>query len=372
MAVELGTAATQDSSAFATAAQGLEADAAVKSVVAGSNVIVDNTDPQNPIVSASALTGYIGNPSVAPVLSSVSGGTLAAATYYVKITYENSTGETLPSPESNLAVALDNLLVVDSPSSATNATGYNVYVSTTTGTETKQNSTPISIGTNWTEPTSGLISGSALPSSNTTGTVGGTVSSVSVAAANGFLASVATPTTTPDITIKTGVTGILYGNGTGVSAAVAGNFPEFTTTENGAVPPSGGGAANFLRADATWNVPPINFVSDYNNVFITASAVTAWTTILVNANAKLAFLSFLANISGTLAVGEVLELNFRETGTTNTILGIYTEAQQTVTGVSSVGNAIVPCNASGNIDYEIILTSGSPTIDIVVYLIGYL
>ncbi len=56
MSTQLGTAATQDSSAFATAAQGAEADAAVKSVVAGSNVIVDSTDPQNPIVSASALT----------------------------------------------------------------------------------------------------------------------------------------------------------------------------------------------------------------------------------------------------------------------------------------------------------------------------
>ncbi len=121
MSVELGTAATQDSSAFATAAQGLEADAAVKSIVAGTGVVVDSTNPQNPIVSA-------------------------------------------------------------------------------------------------------------------TGTGGGTVTDVSVVTANGFLATVANPTTTPAITIETGVTGILYGNGTGVAAALPGNFPTLNqdTTGNAA------------------------------------------------------------------------------------------------------------------------------------------
>ncbi|MDE2098339.1 MAG: hypothetical protein KGL39_13885 [Patescibacteria group bacterium] len=109
----------------------------------------------------------LGTPLAAPTLSSVAGGSLAAATYFTKITYVNNTGETLASPESSLAVALANLLVVSSPSASANATGYNVYVSTSTGTETKQNSIPISIGTNWTEPTSGLVAGSALPSANT-------------------------------------------------------------------------------------------------------------------------------------------------------------------------------------------------------------
>lgn len=42
------------SSTFATAAQGALADSAVQSVIAGSNVTVDNTDPRNPVVSASA------------------------------------------------------------------------------------------------------------------------------------------------------------------------------------------------------------------------------------------------------------------------------------------------------------------------------
>lgn len=48
---------TQLSTSFATAAQGAKADAAVQSIVAGSNVTVDNTDPRNPIVSSSGSGG---------------------------------------------------------------------------------------------------------------------------------------------------------------------------------------------------------------------------------------------------------------------------------------------------------------------------
>ena len=57
----------------------------------------------------------------------------------------------------------------------------------------------------------------ALPSPGT-----GTVTSVSVVTANGFAGDVATATTTPAITLRTSVTGLLKGNGTGISAAVAG------------------------------------------------------------------------------------------------------------------------------------------------------
>jgi hypothetical protein len=50
----------------------------------------------------------------------------------------------------------------------------------------------------------------------------GTVTSVSVTTANGFSGIVVNDTTTPAISIRTTVTGILKGNGTAVSAAVAG------------------------------------------------------------------------------------------------------------------------------------------------------
>ena len=52
-------------------------------------------------------------------------------------------------------------------------------------------------------------------------TASGTVTNVSVVSANGFAGTVATSTTTPAITLSTTVTGVLKGNGTAISAAVA-------------------------------------------------------------------------------------------------------------------------------------------------------
>ena len=49
----------------------------------------------------------------------------------------------------------------------------------------------------------------------------GTVKSVSVVATNGFSATVATPTTTPAITMSVTANGILQSNGTAISAATA-------------------------------------------------------------------------------------------------------------------------------------------------------
>jgi hypothetical protein len=49
----------------------------------------------------------------------------------------------------------------------------------------------------------------------------GTVTNTSVVSANGFAGTVATATTTPAITLTTTITGLLKGNGTAISAAVA-------------------------------------------------------------------------------------------------------------------------------------------------------
>jgi hypothetical protein len=53
------------------------------------------------------------------------------------------------------------------------------------------------------------------------GTASGSVSSVSVTSANGFAGTVANASTTPAITLTTSITGVLKGNGTAISAAVA-------------------------------------------------------------------------------------------------------------------------------------------------------
>lgn len=58
----------------------------------------------------------------------------------------------------------------------------------------------------------------------------GTVTTVSVASANGFAGTVATATTTPVITLTTSITGILKGNGTAISAATDGSDYLSSTT----------------------------------------------------------------------------------------------------------------------------------------------
>ena len=56
---------------------------------------------------------------------------------------------------------------------------------------------------------------------------------MSVISTNGFAASIATAGTTPAITMSTTVTGILYGNGTAMSAAIAANFPVLNQNTTG-------------------------------------------------------------------------------------------------------------------------------------------
>jgi hypothetical protein len=73
-----------------------------------------------------------------------------------------------------------------------------------------------------------LIAGTNITITNGAGSItiastagSGTVTSVSVSSANGFAGTVANATTTPAITLSTTVTGIVKGNGTALSAAIA-------------------------------------------------------------------------------------------------------------------------------------------------------
>lgn len=138
--------------------------------------IRDNTIVENRVLA---------DPTTAPTLSTVAGGSMGARTYYVKYTWENDTGETLASSEANIAVGANRLLKITHPYTSTygppaGAKRINWYVSTSAGTETKQDYTwlpwaqeyevyPVTQqAVTWTEPTTGLIAGSALPGSNTT------------------------------------------------------------------------------------------------------------------------------------------------------------------------------------------------------------
>lgn len=141
----------------------------VQTPATGSRLLIDvNGNPLAPAL----------NPPTAAALSSVSGGTLPATAYYAMLTYVNALGETTASAEASLAVAAGNLLVVEPPAASANAVSYNVYLSTSSGTEKLQNSAPIPLGQSWTSPVAGLSAGGAAPpSSSAAGPVfGGAVS----------------------------------------------------------------------------------------------------------------------------------------------------------------------------------------------------
>lgn len=115
-------------------------------------------------------------PPVAPVLGSAVAGALVGATYFCKLTFINAQGETTPGPEASFAVPTNSVLTVAAPVNPVSSnpsiqfapTGYNVYVSTGSGTETKQNGSPIAMGTPWQMSNTGLIVGAAAPVQNTT------------------------------------------------------------------------------------------------------------------------------------------------------------------------------------------------------------
>lgn len=121
-----------------------------------------------------AQPGPIAAPASAPSLSShtVSGANLPPnVTYYAVVTYITALGETTASAESSLLIsATDAVLRVASPPSATNVTGYNVYVGVTPGDEQLQNTTPISIGSTFDTAGNGIsLSGIRPPTSSSNG-----------------------------------------------------------------------------------------------------------------------------------------------------------------------------------------------------------
>jgi hypothetical protein len=158
------------------------------------------------------ITADLVSPLAAPTLSATAGGSIPARTYGACTTYVNAIGETLAGPPASLTVAANNVIVVNSPPPLAGATGWYPYVGVLSTNPTKfkgalgtlplgyaplagsnkrvvepltrqiGTSIPIAIGTNWTEPTSGLIVGAALPTTNTSNTVGNFIITVPAAA----------------------------------------------------------------------------------------------------------------------------------------------------------------------------------------------
>jgi hypothetical protein len=120
-------------------------------------------------------------PPAAPTVSYEAAGTLPATTYYIQITYVNrynyfgTYGETTPSPEISIAVPANNLLIVYPPPVQSGASGWFLYVGTTSGGEKQQPNGPFPMGAGygpvppnfWLEPFTGIsTSGAAPPTTN--------------------------------------------------------------------------------------------------------------------------------------------------------------------------------------------------------------
>src|SRR5262249_35252731 len=103
----------------------------------------------------------------ATLSQNLASGTLPAATYFVRFTWADSSGESAPSPESSFALTGTGSLVVSVPANPpVGATSWKIYIASSTGTETLQatQSAPFS---NYSQSVP-LSAGAALPSSNTT------------------------------------------------------------------------------------------------------------------------------------------------------------------------------------------------------------
>ncbi|GAC1306406.1 MAG: hypothetical protein NVSMB19_18530 [Vulcanimicrobiaceae bacterium] len=207
--------------------------------ISSMSVYFNGTAPTDSAAVASTFAKYFGVPLLATptngTLTATSGGTLAATTYYVRTTLTSASGESLPATETSLAVAASNVLNVASPASTAGATGWNAYVSTATGTETKQNSSPIAIGTAFVEPTTGLVAGSALPTVNT---------------ASYFLTPVAA-TSTVATTLCSGVTTSAGATAFTAAANTANAYSGYVTQQLRTTSAAAGGNGIFASPDTT-------------------------------------------------------------------------------------------------------------------------
>jgi hypothetical protein len=96
-----------------------------------------------------------------PALSAV-GGTGAAGTFYVQVSWVSATGqEGAPSDATALGTAALQNLVVQPVNPPAVATGFNVYIGVTENALARQNASPVAVGDAFTMPSGGLIAGAA-------------------------------------------------------------------------------------------------------------------------------------------------------------------------------------------------------------------
>jgi hypothetical protein len=147
--------------------------------------------------------------------------------------------------------------------------------------------------------------------------LGGTVTSVSVVSANGFAGTVSTATSTPAITISTSITGLIKGNGTALSAAVAAT--DYVAPNGALGTPSSGTLTNCTFPVLNQNTT--GTASNVTGVVAVANGGTGQTSSTGSGAVVLANTPTLItpNIGAATGTSLVLSGNLTVNGTTTTI-----------------------------------------------------
>jgi hypothetical protein len=176
---------------------------------------------------------------------------------------------------------------------------------------------------------------------------GGTVTSVSVVSANGLAGTVANSTTTPAITLSTSVSGLLKGNGTAISAAVSGTDYAPATSGTSILYGNGSGGFNNVTIGSG-----VSFAAG------TLSATGAGGTVTSVAATVPAFLSVSGSpitTSGTLAIsysGTALPIANGGTGQTTAAAAITALTGTQTSGYylrSNGTNAVLAAIVAGDV-----------------------
>jgi hypothetical protein len=172
----------------------------------------------------------------------------------------------------------------------------------------------------------------------------GTVTTVSVVSANGFAGSVATATTTPAITLRTSITGFLYGNGTAISAATISTGLTATTSTLTANISTGIAGGQTIYGGTAAN----------DDLTIEGTSNATKTTSYVNLQPTGGFVGINTTTPGSrLAFGTTIEEKIRlyDTGTAASSYGIGTTSN--CTQIFSGGIGDIAISRGGNAGTQI-------------------
>jgi len=181
----------------------------------------------------------------------------------------------------------------------------------------------------------------------------GTVTSVSVASANGFAGTVANATTTPAITVSTSITGVLKGNGTAISAATAGTD---YVAPGGALGTPSSGTLSSCTVDGTnavgyRSIPPVG--TKTSSYTLTTSDVGKYVQVstggsIVIPNSTFAegnAISIFNNTSGNITITcNTTTAYIAGTNSSNSTLNLATRGVATILFISGT-----VCVVSGNV-----------------------